>query len=79
MLKVAGLINTDDNLAAGPDGGLWVAQFRGAGNNTKGVPSLMFVDKDGNCTFNSGNPDWADNLNARAGRVLLLATMAKRS
>lgn len=63
MLKVAGLINTDDNLAAGPDGGLWVAQFRGAGNNTKGVPSLMFVDKDGNCTFNSGNPDWADNLN----------------
>ena len=62
-LKVSGLINADDNLAAGPDGGLWVVQFRGAGNNTKGVPSLMYVDKDGNVTFNSGNADWVENLN----------------
>ncbi len=62
-LKVSGLINPDDNLAAGPDGGLWVVQFRGAGNNTKGVPSLMYVDKDGKVTFNSGNADWVENLN----------------
>ena len=62
-LKVSGLINADDNLAAGPDGGLWVVQFRGAGNNTKGVPSLMYVDKDGKVTFNSGNVDWVENLN----------------
>ena len=62
-LKVSGLINADDNLAAGPDGGLWVVQFRGAGNNTKGVPSLMYVDKDGKVTFNSGNADWVENLN----------------
>ena len=61
--KVSGLINADDNLAAGPDGGLWVVQFRGAGNNIKGVPSLMFVDKDGKVTFNSGNADWVENLN----------------
>ena len=61
--KVSGLINADDNLAAGPDGGLWVVQFRGAGNNSKGVPSLMFVDKDGKVTFNSGNADWVENLN----------------
>ena len=62
-LKVSGLINADDNLAAGPDGGLWVVQYRGAGNNTKGVPSLMYVDKDGKVTFNSGNVDWVENLN----------------
>jgi len=62
-LKVSGLINADDNLAAGPDGGLWVVQYRGAGNNTKGVPSLMYVDKDGKVTFNSGNADWVENLN----------------
>lgn len=62
-LKVSGLINPDDNLAAGPDGGLWVVQYRGAGNNTKGVPSLMYVDKDGKVTFNSGNADWVENLN----------------
>ena len=61
--KVSGLINADDNLAAGPDGGLWIVQFRGAGNNSKGVPSLMFVDKDGKVTFNSGNADWVENLN----------------
>lgn len=62
-LKVSGLINADDNLAAGPDGGLWVVQYRGAGNNTKDVPSLMYVDKDGKVTFNSGNADWVENLN----------------
>ena len=63
LLPISGLLNADDNLWAGPDDGLWVVQFRGAGNNTKGVPSLMFIDKDGNRTFNSGDADWADNLN----------------
>ena len=62
--------NTNGNVVADPLGrGVWVSQYRSAGNNAAGVPSLMFVDNDGNVTFNSGRAPYNDMLNGsdRAG------------
>ena len=63
-------LNTNGNVVADAGGrGVWVAQYRSAGNNAAGVPSLMFVDKDGNVTFNSGRAPYNEMLNGseRAG------------
>ncbi len=63
-------LNTNGNVVADPQGhGVWVSQYRSAGNNAAGVPSLMFVDNDGNVTFNSGRAPYAEMLNGsdRAG------------
>ena len=62
--------NTNGNVVADPAGhGVWVSQYRSAGNNASGVPSLMFVDNDGNVTFNSGRAPYNEMLNGsdRAG------------
>ena len=62
--------NTNGNVVADPGGrGVWVSQYRSAGNNAAGVPSLMFVDNDGNVTFNSGRAPYNAMLNGsdRAG------------
>ncbi|MBR5169640.1 MAG: hypothetical protein IKW85_03640 [Muribaculaceae bacterium] len=62
--------NTNGNVVADPAGhGVWVSQYRSAGNNASGVPSLMFVDNDGNVTFNSGRAPYNAMLNGsdRAG------------
>ena len=48
-------LNTNGNVWGYPDGGFWVSQYRSAGNNTHGVPSLMYVDAEGNNTYNSGD------------------------
>ncbi len=60
---VAGQVNTNGNLLAGKDGGFWVGQLRSKGNNTKSVPSLLYLDAEGNELFNSAADDWAENLN----------------
>ena len=63
-------LNTNGNVVADPGGrGVWVSQYRSAGNNAAGVPSLMFVDNDGNVTFNSGRAPYNAMLNGsdRAG------------
>ena len=63
-------LNTNGNVVADPAGhGVWVSQYRSAGNNAAGVPSLMFVDNDGNVTFNSGRAPYNEMLNGsdRAG------------
>ena len=62
-------LNTNGNVWGYPDGSCWVSQYRSAGNNAAGVPSLMFVDPEGNVTFNSGNAPFSDYLNGsdRAG------------
>ena len=63
-------LNTNGNVMADNGGrGVWVAQYRSAGNNAVGVPSLMFVDNDGNVTFNSGRAPYNEMLNGsdRAG------------
>lgn len=63
-------LNTNGNVVADPLGrGVWVAQYRSAGNNASGVPSLMFVDNAGNVTFNSGRAPYNAMLNGsdRAG------------
>lgn len=46
--------NGNGNVWGRPDGSCWVAQYRSTGNNTRGVPSLLFVDPQGNITYNSG-------------------------
>ena len=50
------LINGNVNVLA-DDHGLYLAQVRGAGNNTKGVPAFIIADYDSNIVFNSGS-DW---------------------
>ena len=63
-------LNTNGNVVADPGGrGVWVSQYRSAGNNASGVPSLMFVDNDGNVKFNSGKAPYNAMLNGsdRAG------------
>ena len=39
------------------DGGIWVVQNRSAGNNDAGVPSLIYVNPEGEIVFNSGSID----------------------
>ena len=63
-------LNTNGNVVADGKGrGVWVSQYRSAGNNAAGVPSLMFVDSEGNVTFNSGRAPYNEMLNGsdRAG------------
>lgn len=48
-------VNGNCNIIADNQGrGLWVAQYRSSGQNTAAVPSLVFVDEQGNVQFNSG-------------------------
>ncbi|MBR5101633.1 MAG: Ig-like domain-containing protein, partial [Muribaculaceae bacterium] len=47
-------INTNGNVVAMSNGGYWVSQVRSAGNNTRGVPSLMYMNADGEIKYNSG-------------------------
>ncbi|MBQ0114371.1 MAG: hypothetical protein KBT10_00625 [Bacteroidales bacterium] len=54
--------NTNGNVVADSEGNIWVAQNRYTDQNTPSVPSLIYVDKDGNVLYNSGNdPHLAQN------------------
>ena len=60
------------NVEIVPDeGGLWVAQSRGAGNNASNCPSFVYIDNDGNQLFNSGSI--ADYLNGTNGSALAIS------
>ncbi|MBQ1722404.1 MAG: hypothetical protein II034_01260, partial [Muribaculaceae bacterium] len=39
------------------DGGIWIVQNRSAGQNNTSVPSIMYVNNEGNIVFNSGSVD----------------------
>jgi hypothetical protein len=57
-------LNTNGNVVADAQGrGVWIAQYRAADKNDASVPSLIFVDSDGNLTFNSGRAPYIDMLN----------------
>ena len=43
--------------------GIWVVQYRSAGQNNSSVPSIIFIDNDGNITLNSGRAPYVDMLN----------------
>jgi len=59
--------NTNGNVIAdGKNRGVWVAQYRSAGNNVSGVPSLIFSDNEGNVLFNSGKSPYNEMLNGSA-------------
>lgn len=47
--------NGNGNIVVDKDGGMWIAQTRNSGQNTKGVPSLIYMKADGTVTFNSGD------------------------
>ena len=51
------MVNGNEHIVPGRDGGAWVSQIRGSGNNTKGVPSLVYVTREGKITFNSGTQE----------------------
>lgn len=46
--------NGNGNVIADDQGNIWVAQTRSAEQNTATVPSLVYVDKNGNVLYNSG-------------------------
>lgn len=46
--------NTNGNIIADENGGVWVAQTRSSGNNTDAVPVLIYVNAEGNVVYNSG-------------------------
>ncbi len=39
------------------EGGIWVVQNRSAGQNNSGVPSIIYVNPEGQIVYNSGDPD----------------------
>ena len=47
--------NGNGNVVADDEGNIWVAQTRFNGQNDTIVPSLVYVDKNGNVKYNSGN------------------------
>ena len=60
--------STNGNIITDPNGrGVWVAQNRSKGQNTAGVPSLVFTDYDSNVLFNSGIDLTSLNGSAIAG------------
>ncbi len=61
------LINGNIHIVPGRDGGAWASQIRGSGNNSKGVPSLLYVTREGKITFNSGEGDNVELFDASGG------------
>lgn len=68
-LDVGGLqASTNGNIIADPQGrGLWVVQNRSKGQNNAGVPSVIFVDFNGNVLLNSGTDLTSLNGSGLAG------------
>jgi hypothetical protein len=69
--------NTNGNVIANADGGVWVAQTRGAGSNGAGVPSLIYVKPDGTVAFNSGSSEFVSNLNGSWGSGFAISNDGK--
>lgn len=61
------MANGNEHIVPGRDGGAWVSQLRGSGNNNKAVPSLVYVTRNGNITFNSGTDDHVGLFDATGG------------
>ena len=61
------MLNGNMHIVAGRDGGAWASQIRGSGNNSKGVPSLVYVTREGKITFNSGEGDNVELFDATGG------------
>jgi hypothetical protein len=59
-------LNGTGNVVADAQGrGAWIAQYRATDQNTSAVPSLLFVDNDGNIKFTCNiNPTSRDDWNA---------------
>ena len=63
-------LNTNGNVVGDEEhGGVWVAQYRSAGNNASNIPSLIYVNAAGEIVFNSGDAPTNEFLNGseRAG------------
>ena len=71
------MINGNIHIVAGRDGGAWVSQIRGSGNNSKGVPSLVYVTREGKITFNSGEGDNVELFDATGGAGFAISNDGK--
>ena len=63
-----GALQANTNGSIVPDeahGGVWVGQIRAAGQNNTGVPSLIYINAEGEVVYNSGNQ--SDILNGSQG------------
>jgi hypothetical protein len=59
-------VNGNGNLYPDEErGGVWIAQYRSTGQNTSSVPSLLYVNAEGEILYNSG--DQNDILNGSMG------------
>ena len=55
ILQVSSVeLNGNSQLVGDASGGVWVSQYRSLGNNTAAVPSLIYVNPEGNIAYNSG-------------------------
>lgn len=55
LTNCSGLL-ANTNVEVNPlENGIFVSQIRGSGNNTKGVPSFIYIDYEGNVLFNSAD------------------------
>ncbi len=66
--------NGNGNVIADDEGNIWVAQTRAAGQNTATIPSLIYVDKNGNVLYNSGNDP---NINGSGGSGFAISNDGK--
>ncbi|MGM9804328.1 MAG: N-acetylmuramoyl-L-alanine amidase [Muribaculaceae bacterium] len=77
--KVIGLTTTmiDDAQILPVEQGIWVCQTILSVSNTEAQPSLLFVDYDGNITFNQGLLQNKDLLSGAAGSALAVSPDGK--
>ena len=67
----AKMLNTNGNVIPTENGGAFVSQVRSAGNNQSGVPSFVYVNPEGQITFNSGSD--LQDLNGSLGAGLAIS------
>ena len=69
------MLNTNGNVVPTQEGGAFVSQVRSAGNNQSGVPSFVYVNPEGQITFNSGSD--LQDLNGSLGAGMAVSNDGK--
>lgn len=77
VYAVAGkMLNTNCQVVADENGGVWVSQTRYKGNNAPGIPSFIYVNPEGTEVFNSGS-ELADEVDGSAGSAFAISPDGK--
>ncbi len=69
------MLNTNGNVVPTENGGAFVSQVRSGGNNQSGVPSFVYVNPEGQITFNSGSD--LQDLNGSLGAGMAISNDGK--